>query len=73
MSVKEKATVERYTANVASLVASLQQLQEFVDSLPAPDENDHLPSPMDYGHTGTVGHVRELVEQAAQAAKNFWA
>jgi hypothetical protein len=72
MSVKDTRTVDAYTRNVAAMQAAIEKLQDFVDNLPAPDENGHLPSPMDYGHTGSVGMVADLVEQAAKFTEGFW-
>jgi len=72
MSVKDTRTVDAYTCNVAAMHAAIEQLKAFVDSLPAPDENGHLPSPMHYGHTGSVGMVCDMVEQAAKFTEGFW-
>jgi hypothetical protein len=72
MSVKDTRTVDEYTRNVAAMQAAIEKLQEFVESLPAPDENGHLPSPMDYSHTGSAAFICDMIEQAAKFTDGFW-
>jgi hypothetical protein len=50
---------------------SLQNMLEFVDSLPAPDENDELGN-MHYGHTGSIELLRQRIAEASQATDRFW-
>ena len=67
MSVKHEETVQRYAAQHAQMIAMLENLQEFVSTMPAPDENGNIPN-VDYGYTGSVGHIHELLKQANDAA-----
>jgi len=67
MAVRNKTTVERYVQHHAELTAMLENLLEFVATMPAPDENGDIPC-VDYGYTGSVGHIHELVKQASDIA-----
>ena len=67
MSVKHQPTVERYVRQHAELVAALSNLIEFVESMPAPGENGCVQN-IDYGYTGSVGRIHELVSEANQIA-----
>jgi hypothetical protein len=67
MAVKNIATVERYAKQHAELLAMLENLMEFVATMPAPDENLEIQG-VDYGYTGSVGHIHELVKQASDHA-----
>ena len=72
MTIKHDPTTDRYISQVADIRAVLANLQEWSDTLPAPDENGNLPC-LNYGHTGTIGHVRELLAQASEATDRFCA
>ena len=67
MSVKDPATVSRYAKQHANLVAALANIAEFVESMPAPDEQSHIQN-IDYGYTGSVGKMHELILQACNIA-----
>jgi hypothetical protein len=74
MSVKHKPTVAAYVANHADAIAVLQNLLEFVESCPAPDENGELHGGgIDYGYTGSFGqfvqHLRDAAEIADEMCK----
>ena len=64
MAVKDIATVERYAKQHADLLAMLENLMEFVATMPAPDENAEIQG-IDYGYTGSVGHIHGLLKQAS--------
>lgn len=70
MSVKQTSAVNDYTAKVIEIRNALENLIEWVDSLPAPDDNNELHS-LHYGHLGTIGHIHELLGQVSQAADGF--
>jgi len=70
MTIKHAETVERYTQHHAEIAAALENLQEFFGSMPAPDENNHLP--LHYGQTGDVARIRELLAQASQIADEMY-
>jgi hypothetical protein len=67
MSVKDPATVNRYISHIAAITAALANLSEFVDLMPAPDANDHLPN-IDYGYTGSTARIYELLAEAFRIA-----
>lgn len=71
MSVKNSVSVNRYVDNVIAIRAALENMLEFVDSLPAPDENDELGN-MHYGHTGSIELLRQRIAEASQATDRFW-
>jgi hypothetical protein len=70
MSVKHASAVNEYTANVVEIRNALENLLEWVNSLPAPDDNNELHS-LHYGHMGTIGHIHDLLGQVSQAADGF--
>lgn len=64
MTVKHADSVRRYCSVVAELQNALANLQEFADSLPAPDEQGYLP--FDYGFLGTFDELHKAIKQASQ-------
>ena len=70
MSVKNKLSVQTYILQVTNSRAALANLAEWVESLPAPDDNNELHS-LHYGHVGTIDHIFDLIKQAHQAADQF--
>lgn len=71
MAIKHADSVARYETTVAHLHAVLANLTEFVDSLPAPTETGTLEG-MDYGHLGTLEHIKTLLGEASQAIDGFF-
>lgn len=67
MSVKHQPTVEAYVRQHAAITMALENLKEFVDTMPAPDENGHIPN-VDYGYTGSTGCLFELLTEAMRVA-----
>ena len=67
MTIKHAPTVERYAQQVMEMRAALENLLEFVSTLPAPDENENVPG-FHYGHMGTLdemhGHITAAMEHA---------
>ena len=68
MSVKDPATVARYARQHASLIEALATLTKCIESMPAPDENGQIQN-VDYGYTGSVGRMHELIVQASVIAE----
>lgn len=71
MSVKNKQHVNEYASCVGQMLSMLEDLQEFVESLPAPDDAGELPT-LHYGHTGDVRRTCELIQRAHQTIGEFW-
>lgn len=71
MSVKNTNSVTAYVANVAEILAAIENLKEFVESLPAPVDGE-LPN-LHYGHVGSVAKIHELIGEASRYADEFWA
>lgn len=70
MSVKHASAVNDYTAKVAEIRNVLENLIEWTDSLPAPDDNNELHG-LHYGHLGIIEHIHNLLGQVSQAADGF--
>ena len=69
MTVKDTATVERYASHHADMVAMLENLREFVATMPAPDENCELRGyGVDYGYTGDVARIHAKLREASDIA-----
>ena len=67
MAVTDERTVQRYARQHAQLIAMLKNLQEFVETMPAPDEDGNIPN-VYYCYTGSVGRIHELLVQASDVA-----
>lgn len=66
MSIKNPTAVRQYESDVAAAQAAIENLQEFLVSMPAP-EDDQLPT-LHYGHAGLVQEIRfKLAEVVALA------
>lgn len=70
MTIKNPSIVEKYAQQVMEIRGVIENLEEFVSSLPAPDENENIPG-MDYGHLGTIDHVHTLLTEAFEAIAEF--
>jgi hypothetical protein len=66
-AVKDAATIAAYVQHHAMLVNALANLTEFVNSMPAPDENGNLPG-VDYGYTGSTACMVEHLAEATRIA-----
>lgn len=64
MTVKHAPTVDRYAQQFAQMNAMLENLQEFVSTMPAPDERHFLP--VDYGYTGDVARLHAMLKDASE-------
>jgi hypothetical protein len=65
--ISDKKTIERYCRQHAELMAAIENLQEFVATMPAPDENGTLQN-VDYGYTGSLDRIHTLVTEAMETA-----
>ena len=70
MMIKHQKSVEAYVSQVMDLRAALDNLVEFVGSLPAPDEDNNIPG-LNYGHLGDVGRIHELIGEAMGHANEY--
>lgn len=69
MSVKNIKTVEAYAKHYDEMIAMLENLQEFVATMPAPDENCELHEyNIDYKYTGDVARIHEHLKHANDIA-----
>ena len=64
MTVKDPTTVHRYCEQHSQLLAMLKNIEEFVATMPAPDENENIPG-VDYGYTGEVGRLHAILKEAS--------
>lgn len=62
MSVKHKPTIAAYISHHAGITHGLENIREFVDSMPAPDDNGELPT-VDYEYTADVARIFGLIGQ----------
>ena len=65
MTIKNPASVHNYISMVEELRSALANLTEFVNTLPAPDDDMNIPG-MDYPQLGDVGRLHELIGEACQ-------
>lgn len=70
MSIKHKEAVDTYIACHADLTAALENLTEFVQNMPAPDEDGVLAN-LHYGHLGTIQQMRVHLAEAMRMADAF--
>lgn len=70
MSIKHASSVNNYTTKVAQIQNAISNIQEWLDSLPAKDDNHAIPN-IDYGHLGTIEHIHNLLGQVSQATDGF--
>jgi hypothetical protein len=71
MTVKNASFVGQYVRTRTELLAALENLQEFVENLPAPDESGFIPN-LDYGHLGSLGHMHEVIGEVARTADEMF-
>ena len=65
--IRDKKTVQRYVEHHSGLLAMIENLREFVETMPVPDENEEMPN-VDYGYTGDVGRIFEALRSASDVA-----
>lgn len=67
MSVKSKENVQQYVDQVSQILSAIENLKEFMQTLPAPDENFQLAN-LDYESTLSVCRIHECIREAMKAA-----
>ena len=70
MTIKHQKSVDSYVSQVMDLRAALENLAEFVASLPAPDDDNNIPG-LNYGHLGDVCRIHELIGEAMEHANEY--
>ena len=70
MTIKNTQYVEKYARQVFEIMGALENLQEFIGSLPAPDECENIPG-LDYGHLGSIDRIHTSVTVAMETADEF--
>jgi hypothetical protein len=65
MAITNQKSVDQYIKMVCELRAALENLQEFVGTLPAPDDDHSIPG-MNYAQLGDIARLHELVGEACQ-------
>ncbi|MEZ6080759.1 MAG: hypothetical protein R3C09_19820 [Pirellulaceae bacterium] len=70
MSIKHKESVESYVACHVDIVAALENLVEFVQNVPVPNDDGVLPN-LRYGHLGTLKQMRVHLADAMRMADAF--
>lgn len=71
MTVKSQSHVHEYTSLQAETVSVLENLLEFVQGIPAPDDDGSIHG-IDYGHLGSLQQLHKLLGEASQIADEFW-
>jgi hypothetical protein len=67
MAVADEKTVATYVRQFDQAFFMIENLREFVQTLPAPNENGVIPG-VDYGFVNGIGKIHELLEQACEIA-----
>jgi hypothetical protein len=70
MTVKSKKHVSEYASRVAEIQAALQNILEWTENLPAPDDAYEIPN-LHYGHMGTIERIHNLVGEISKATDGF--
>ena len=70
MSVKHLPAVKQYSINLHQIGGGLENLTEFIDSLPAV-HNNQLPSPFDYKHLSDLTRIREMIGEVMRIVDAF--
>jgi hypothetical protein len=70
MTIKCKTTVENYVQRHFEAICVLENLLEFVQSMPAPDECGHLRN-VGYDYTGSFDKLVQHLSDASQIADDL--
>jgi hypothetical protein len=65
MAITNPKSVDQYIKMVCELRAALENISEFVGTLPAPDDDHNIPG-MNYAQLGDIARLHELVGEACQ-------
>jgi len=69
MTICDPNTVGQYAAHHDILILTILRLQQFVATMPAPDENGCVP--VSYGYVGSVAQMVDLMDQATEIAEEL--
>ena len=70
MTIKNPRYVDKYAAQVMEIRSALANLAEFVETLPAPDDNENIPG-MDYGNLRSIDQLHSLLGVAIGTVSEF--
>lgn len=70
MSIKNPQTVAAYVQMQLELLAAVENLQEFIETLPAPDDAGHIWQ-LHYGHIGDIQRIHARIAEACELM-NQW-
>jgi hypothetical protein len=65
--ISDTNTVLHYCHQHAELMGMLANIQEFVATMPAPNENGEIKN-IDYGYIGSIDHIHSLLCEASEIA-----
>lgn len=65
--ITDEKTVQRYAKHHAQMIGMLENLSEFVATMPAPDENGNVPG-IDYCYIGDVARIHGALKHASDIA-----
>jgi hypothetical protein len=65
MSIRNPQTVSAYVQMQLELLAAIENLQEFIETLPAPDDRGHIWQ-LHYGHIGDIQRIHGKVSEACE-------
>ena len=66
MTVKNESTVKRYLRWHSEMAAMIDNLREFINSMPTPDDGEI--AGIDYGYIGSIGRMHELLKEFSEVA-----
>lgn len=64
MAIRDKGSIDAYVAAHARILAMLDNLKEFAESMPVPRDDGSLP--FDYGYHNSTLEVADLLAQAVR-------
>ena len=68
----ETSKLRKYVGLHAELIAGIDNLREFVETLPAPETEDGEPNPhVTWAMLDSMGHIRERLGQALERADSM--
>jgi hypothetical protein len=65
MAITNPKSVDQYINMVCEIRAALENISEFIGTLPAPDDDHNIPG-MNYAQLGDIARLHELVGEACQ-------
>ena len=70
MSIRNPQTVAAYVQMQLELLAAVENLQEFIETLPAPDDRGHVWK-LHYGHIVDIQRIHAKITEACELM-NQW-